>query len=218
MSKRPMSMSRQQFLATLAAATFLGSAIPALAQQPIPELKIMAPAAPGGGWDQTARSMQQALDASRHRTQHPGDERPRRRRQRRHRAVRQRRQGRRLAADGQRLRHGRCARHEQIARDARSGHADRATDRGNAGDRRSRQLADQECQGSRRGNQDRHRQGDIRRRLRRRRRSHHGGHVRGRGRRRCIQGELCALLRRRRIARGHSRRQGDGRYFRLRRI
>src|SRR4051795_12048016 len=25
------------------------------------ELKIMAPAAPGGGWDQTARSMQQAL-------------------------------------------------------------------------------------------------------------------------------------------------------------
>ncbi len=28
------------------------------------ELKIMAPAAPGGGWDQTARSMQQALVAS----------------------------------------------------------------------------------------------------------------------------------------------------------
>src|SRR5262245_40321527 len=27
------------------------------------ELKIMAPAAPGGGWDQTARSMQQALVA-----------------------------------------------------------------------------------------------------------------------------------------------------------
>jgi putative tricarboxylic transport membrane protein len=35
-------------------------AAPALAQQPL-ELKIMAPAAPGGGWDQTARSMQQAL-------------------------------------------------------------------------------------------------------------------------------------------------------------
>src|SRR5262245_56843563 len=28
------------------------------------ELKIMAPAAPGGGWDQTARSIQQALVAS----------------------------------------------------------------------------------------------------------------------------------------------------------
>ena len=35
-------------------------ATPAAAQL---ELKIMAPAAPGGGWDQTARSMQQALMA-----------------------------------------------------------------------------------------------------------------------------------------------------------
>ena len=33
------------------------------AQQPL-ELKIMAPAAPGGGWDQTARAMQQALVAA----------------------------------------------------------------------------------------------------------------------------------------------------------
>ncbi len=37
--------------------------IPALAQAPT-ELKIMAPAAPGGGWDQTARSMQQVLVAA----------------------------------------------------------------------------------------------------------------------------------------------------------
>src|SRR4051812_46826027 len=43
---------------TLAAA----AATPAVAQQL--ELKLMAPAAPGGGWDQTARSMQQALVAS----------------------------------------------------------------------------------------------------------------------------------------------------------
>ncbi|MDQ8727070.1 tripartite tricarboxylate transporter substrate-binding protein [Bradyrhizobium sp. LHD-71] len=35
-------------------------ATPALSQQPL-ELKIMAPANPGGGWDQTARAMQQAL-------------------------------------------------------------------------------------------------------------------------------------------------------------
>ena len=56
-----MSMSRQQFLAALAAATFIGGVAPALAQQPIAELKLMAPAAPGGGWDQTARSMQQAM-------------------------------------------------------------------------------------------------------------------------------------------------------------
>jgi putative tricarboxylic transport membrane protein len=44
----------------LAAALALGGADAALAQM---ELKIMAPAAPGGGWDQTARSMQQALVA-----------------------------------------------------------------------------------------------------------------------------------------------------------
>jgi putative tricarboxylic transport membrane protein len=42
-------------------AAALGLATSALAQS---ELKIMAPAAPGGGWDQTARSMQQALTQS----------------------------------------------------------------------------------------------------------------------------------------------------------
>jgi putative tricarboxylic transport membrane protein len=33
------------------------------AQQPWPELRLTAPAAPGGGWDQTARALQQALQA-----------------------------------------------------------------------------------------------------------------------------------------------------------
>jgi putative tricarboxylic transport membrane protein len=42
----------------LAAAAVAGLVSTASAQS---ELKIMAPAAPGGGWDQTARSMQQAL-------------------------------------------------------------------------------------------------------------------------------------------------------------
>lgn len=56
-----MSMSRQQFIFALAAAGLLGGVVAAQAQQPIAELKIMAPAAPGGGWDQTARSMQQVL-------------------------------------------------------------------------------------------------------------------------------------------------------------
>jgi putative tricarboxylic transport membrane protein len=42
----------------LLVAAALGAATSASAQM---ELKIMAPAAPGGGWDQTARSMQQAL-------------------------------------------------------------------------------------------------------------------------------------------------------------
>ncbi len=47
---------------SIAAAAFFAAtlATPAFAQM---ELKIVAPAAPGGGWDQTARSMQQALTA-----------------------------------------------------------------------------------------------------------------------------------------------------------
>ena len=50
------------FAAAAALALIAGSAAtPASAQM---ELKIMAPAAPGGGWDQTARSMQQALVAA----------------------------------------------------------------------------------------------------------------------------------------------------------
>jgi putative tricarboxylic transport membrane protein len=44
--------------ALLAGAMAAGFATGAMAQM---ELKIIAPAAPGGGWDQTARSMQQAL-------------------------------------------------------------------------------------------------------------------------------------------------------------
>jgi len=43
----------------LAAIAAVSLAVPAFAQTD--ELTIMAPAAPGGGWDQTARSMQQAL-------------------------------------------------------------------------------------------------------------------------------------------------------------
>jgi putative tricarboxylic transport membrane protein len=47
--------------ALLAGVMVAGMATGAIAQM---ELKIIAPAAPGGGWDQTARSMQQALVAS----------------------------------------------------------------------------------------------------------------------------------------------------------
>src|SRR4051794_36353827 len=38
---------------------------PVLAQQQIQQLRLVAPAAPGGGWDQTARAMQQALQRTR---------------------------------------------------------------------------------------------------------------------------------------------------------
>jgi putative tricarboxylic transport membrane protein len=51
---------RKLLLAATGLALVGALAGPALSQQPL-ELKIMAPAAPGGGWDQTARSMQQAL-------------------------------------------------------------------------------------------------------------------------------------------------------------
>jgi putative tricarboxylic transport membrane protein len=53
-----MSQWTRRFLLGLAIAA--ATASPAFAQL---ELKIMAPAAPGGGWDQTARAMQQALVA-----------------------------------------------------------------------------------------------------------------------------------------------------------
>jgi putative tricarboxylic transport membrane protein len=52
-------MNRRTLWRGAVAAAALGLATSAMAQ--VSELKIMAPAAPGGGWDQTARSMQQAL-------------------------------------------------------------------------------------------------------------------------------------------------------------
>jgi putative tricarboxylic transport membrane protein len=42
----------------------LAGAAPALAQSHLEQLRIIAPAAPGGGWDQTARAMQQVLQRS----------------------------------------------------------------------------------------------------------------------------------------------------------
>src|ERR1700755_553670 len=53
-----MTPFRARLFGAIAALT-LAAGGPALAQQL--ELKLMAPAAPGGGWDQTARAMQQAL-------------------------------------------------------------------------------------------------------------------------------------------------------------
>jgi putative tricarboxylic transport membrane protein len=45
----------------LGLALIAGAALPTAAVAQAPSLKIMAPAAPGGGWDQTARSVGQAL-------------------------------------------------------------------------------------------------------------------------------------------------------------
>jgi len=55
---------RRGLLATAALALTLGaSALPCLAQAP-QDLKIIAPAGPGGGWDSAARSLQQVLTAT----------------------------------------------------------------------------------------------------------------------------------------------------------
>lgn len=52
--------TRRAFLAAGIAALSISPGL-ALAQSPIQELKIMAPAGPGGGWDGAARSIQQVL-------------------------------------------------------------------------------------------------------------------------------------------------------------
>ena len=56
-----MTLFQTRLLGAIVALT-LAAGGPALSQQL--ELKVMAPAAPGGGWDQTARAMQQALVAA----------------------------------------------------------------------------------------------------------------------------------------------------------
>ncbi len=54
-------LNRREFLATTAAVG-LAAAFPfgALAQD-APQIQLFVPAAPGGGWDQTARTMEQVL-------------------------------------------------------------------------------------------------------------------------------------------------------------
>ncbi|HEY8578837.1 MAG TPA: tripartite tricarboxylate transporter substrate-binding protein, partial [Beijerinckiaceae bacterium] len=54
---------RRDFLAGAAAAGALGGSFPAAAQTP-ELLKLFVPAAPGGGWDQTARALENALRAT----------------------------------------------------------------------------------------------------------------------------------------------------------
>jgi putative tricarboxylic transport membrane protein len=56
-----ISNKRGFMLGALTAALLAGSAVTASAQM---DLKIMAPAAPGGGWDGTARSMQSVLNTT----------------------------------------------------------------------------------------------------------------------------------------------------------
>ena len=59
-SSRLMALRRRALLTTVILCG-LGSALPAMAQ--VKSLEILVPAAPGGGWDQTARAMQEVLQA-----------------------------------------------------------------------------------------------------------------------------------------------------------
>ena len=137
-------------LAGLAFAAAL-SASPASAQT---ELKIIAPAAPGGGWDQTARSMQQALIAEKLVQERAGDQHRRRRRHRRPRAVRQQRKG-----DGNQLMVNGFVMVGAILMNKSPVTLDQVTpiaqpDRRDAGHRRAGEFADQERQGPRRGGEE----------------------------------------------------------------
>jgi putative tricarboxylic transport membrane protein len=60
MMSRPFPAARLAALASFAAAAF--GALPAAAE--LDSLSILAPASPGGGWDQTARAMQAALQTA----------------------------------------------------------------------------------------------------------------------------------------------------------
>ena len=120
----------------VAALTLVASS--AFAQQ---ELKIMAPAGPGGGWDAAARSIQQVLTQTglaksvqvTNVTGAGGTV-----------GLAQfvnNGEGRSEPAHGQRHHHGRRDPHQQVAGQPRSGHADRASHGRSARDRRAGELA-----------------------------------------------------------------------------
>ncbi|MEK0084726.1 Bug family tripartite tricarboxylate transporter substrate binding protein [Benzoatithermus flavus] len=57
-----MPATRRAAIVMLAAAPLVGATTPALAAPLLPQLEIMAPAAAGSGWSQTAQAMKQALE------------------------------------------------------------------------------------------------------------------------------------------------------------
>src|SRR5262245_6538436 len=56
-----LTIPRCTFVRACLVALALTPALPAGAEPVLRELRLIAPAAPGGGWDQTARAMQQVL-------------------------------------------------------------------------------------------------------------------------------------------------------------
>ena len=144
------------------------------------ELKIIAPAAPGGGWDQTARSLQQAMTAeklvkSAQVINIPGAGGTVGLAQ----FVNNKGDGNTLMVNGFVMVGAILLNKSPV--NLYPGDADCAAHGRDPGHRRARQFADQGRQGPRGGGEEGRRARHLRRRLGRRRRPHHGRHVRRRG-------------------------------------
>ena len=133
--ERALSNGRTLGLLLLLAAT------PADAQPVYQYLRLIAPAAPGGGWDQTARAMQAGAAGSRHRPDLVGREHPGGGRDDRPGALHQRRARQRRRADGVGADHAGRGGHAPVAGDVARGDADRAVDRRVRSHRRARRIA-----------------------------------------------------------------------------
>ena len=124
---------------------------PASAEPVHQHLRLIAPAAPGGGWDQTARVMQQALQSAGIVHTSSVENIPGRRRHDRPRPIRQRGARQRRRGDAVGAHHARRDRHAPVAAHAARRHADRAAARRVRGDRRAGRIALPHARRSRRG-------------------------------------------------------------------
>ena len=211
---------RNRFLLNLrhSTAALLLCLAPLTASEPLKELRIIAPAAPGGGWDQTARAMQQALQRAGLVRIAPVENVPG--------AAgtiglarfigAERGNGDALMVSG--LDHARRHRHASLAGVAARRHADCAPHRRIRSHRRAGGVAFPYAARSARRVQDAARVDFVGRRLGRRQRSDSGRSDCRSGRRRAATRQLHCVLRRRRIAVGHPRRTSLGRHQRLRRV
>ena len=182
------------------------------------DLKIIVPAAPGGGWDQLGRAVAAVDAGGQARRPGAGQQCGRRRRHDRARAAHQQQQGRRQRADGHRQGNGVGDLHQQVAREPFQRHADREVERRIRSARRAG-IVEPEDDGRPHGDvQGQSRLGVVGGRPCRRRRSAHGGDDHSGRRRRCRQVQLCRLRQRRRGAVADARRTRHRRHGRLQRV
>ena len=180
--------------------------------------RLFVPAAPGGGWDQTARTMDQVLRTEKLISGAQITNVARRRRNGRPAAVHQPVERPAQRADGRRHGHGRRDHRQQGGEQSYRGDADRAPDRRVRGAGGAGGLAVPDGAGFRRRAEGRSDQGSGRGRLGRRLRPHPVRPDRQDGRRAGDQPFLRALRGRRRGAGSTARQPGGGGHLRLRRI